>query len=205
MNERNIKMKTKIYIIICFLFWSTVMLNAQQDKERYKDNPPAENSSEKGITTNPPKANINSIMDHFFPPEMVMKRQKAINLTEQQQATIKEEMKKTLAKFTDLEWERNAAEESMLAAAKENPVDEKKTLAEFGKLLAVEDSIKKAHLEMLIRVRNILTTEQQAKLFEDRKVKELRDNKPEPRDESKPRDNPRENQKDDKPPRDKRK
>jgi Spy/CpxP family protein refolding chaperone len=49
------------------------------------------------------------------------------------------------------------------------PIDEAKVLEQADKVMAVERDVKKMHLSMLIRIKNLLTAEQIAKLQEIRR------------------------------------
>lgn len=75
-------------------------------------------------------------------------------------------MQKAVARFTDLQWQQSAQVETLEALCGKQPVDEKAVLAQFDKLLALESEIKRLHLASLIRVKNILTPEQQTRLRE---------------------------------------
>ena len=98
-----------------------------------------------------------------------MQNQKAIGLTSDQESAIRTEMQKTMAQFTDLQWQQSAEAETMNALMKQDRVDEKQTLAQLEKLLAIENNVKRLHMAMLIKVKNILTPEQQTKLRELKK------------------------------------
>ena len=104
--------------------------------------------------------------ENFFPPELVMQNQKAIGLKEDQQATIRKEMKETMANFTDLQWQQSAESETMASLVKQERPDEKQVLAQFDKLMKIENDIKRMHIAMLVKVKNVLTPEQQAQLRE---------------------------------------
>jgi Spy/CpxP family protein refolding chaperone len=104
--------------------------------------------------------------ENFFPAELVMRNQQAIGLREDQQEAIRAEMQKSMARFTDLKWQQSALVETLDALAGKQPVDEKAMLAQFDKLLSLESETKRLHLATLIRVKNILSPEQQAKLRE---------------------------------------
>jgi Spy/CpxP family protein refolding chaperone len=107
-----------------------------------------------------------AMMDNFFPPELVMRHQKDIALTADQQAAIRAEMRKTMPKFMELQWQQSDEEEAMQALLKQDHPDEKQVLAQLDKLLAVENDLKRMQLGNLVRIKNILTPEQQAKLTE---------------------------------------
>ncbi len=112
----------------------------------------------------PPQGDL--IAQNFFPPELVMQHQKAINLSADQQQAIRAEMGKVMTQFTDLQWQQSAEQETMTSLLKQPTVDEKQTLAELDKLLSIENEIKRLHLGSMIRIKNILTADQQAKLRE---------------------------------------
>ena len=107
--------------------------------------------------------------ENFFPPELIMQNQKALNLTADQQAAIRAEMQKTMAKFTDLQWQQSAEGETLDGLLKQERVDEKAALAQLDKLLAIEGDVKRLHFGTMVRVKNLLTTEQQAQLRELKK------------------------------------
>ena len=104
------------------------------------------------------------MMENFFPPELIMQNQKAVGLKEDQQKAIRQEMTKSLEQFTDLQWQQSAATENLMALLKQEQVDEKQALSELDKQLNIENQIKHMQLEMLIKVKNLLTQEQQQKL-----------------------------------------
>lgn len=107
--------------------------------------------------------------ENFFPPELIMQNQKALNLSTDQQTAIRAEMQKTMAKFTDLQWQQSAESEALEALLKQERVDEKAALAQLDKLLAIENDVKRLHFGAMVRMKNILTTEQQAQLRELKK------------------------------------
>jgi|WetSurMetagenome_2_1015567.scaffolds.fasta_scaffold27963_4 Spy/CpxP family protein refolding chaperone len=104
--------------------------------------------------------------ENLFSPDLVMQNQKALNLTESQQSAIRAEMQKTMATFTDLKWQESAASEALDAALKVERPDEKQALALFDKVLAAEDAVKRLQFGMLVRVKNLLTPQQQTLLKE---------------------------------------
>jgi len=107
--------------------------------------------------------------ENFFPPEMVMRNQKAISLTPDQQTAIRLEMQKMVSQFTDLQWKLSAEEETLATLLKAERPDEKQVLAQLDAVLAIENGIKRSHLAALVRIKNALTADQQAKLTELKK------------------------------------
>jgi Spy/CpxP family protein refolding chaperone len=104
------------------------------------------------------------IMDTLFPPELVMAHQKAIGLDDAQKNDIRGELLKAQTRFTDLQWQLQDAMESLTALLRKNPADEGQVLAQLDKVLAAERELKRTQFGLLVRIRNRLTPEQQARL-----------------------------------------
>jgi Spy/CpxP family protein refolding chaperone len=113
----------------------------------------------------PPAQVSGDILDeNFFPPELIMQHQKALGLTADQQATIRAEMSKMMARFTDLQWQQSAETETMASLVIQERPDEKEVLGQLDKLLSIETLMKRLRVEVLVRIKNTLTPEQQAQL-----------------------------------------
>ena len=54
----------------------------------------------------------------------------------------------------------------MTLLLREKPVDEAKVLGQVDRILALEKEIKKTQISLLVRIKNLLTAAQQAKLTE---------------------------------------
>lgn len=106
------------------------------------------------------------LKDHFFPPELIMRNQESLGLTDEQKASICEIMKKSVSDFTDLQWQESGEQEKMSSLLKEDRIDEGETLDQLDKLLGIENQMKKLHMGTMIRVLNILSPEQKSKLNE---------------------------------------
>jgi Spy/CpxP family protein refolding chaperone len=104
------------------------------------------------------------IEQNFFTPEHIMQHQNAIGLSADQQTAIRAEMKKILAQFTDLQWQESAETEALANLVKQDRPDEKHVLTQLDKVLIIEDEIKRQRTGLLVRIKNILTPEQQAQL-----------------------------------------
>ena len=102
--------------------------------------------------------------ENFFTPEMVMQNQLTLKLSEDQKSSIRKIMKDSMVAFTDLQWQQGIEQESMSSLLKQEKVDEAKAVAQLEKLLVIENEIKKLHLSSLIKVKNLLTSDQQATL-----------------------------------------
>ncbi len=102
---------------------------------------------------------------NLFPPELIMQHQQALGLNEEQKGLIKSEVRKTQTQLTDLQWGLHDEVEKLASLVKQNQVDEGQTLTQLDKVLGIEREIKRAHIGLLIRIKNRLTPEQQARLL----------------------------------------
>jgi len=107
--------------------------------------------------------------NNLFPPELIMQNQQALNLSEEQQAFFKTELREAQKRFVDLQWKLEDETEKLIALVKQRQVDEAQTLAQLDKLLNAERDIKHAQIALLVRLKNKLTAEQQEKLMELRR------------------------------------
>ena len=74
-----------------------------------------------------------------------------------------------MPRFTELQWQLSAEEETLESLARADAPDEKQILAQFDKLMLVESELKRVRFALLVRLRAILTPEQQKKLEEVKK------------------------------------
>lgn len=103
---------------------------------------------------------------NLFPPELIMQHQQTLGLSEEQKGFLKAETRKLQTRLTELQWDLQEEVEKLAALMKQDQVDEAQTLTQLDKVLSLEREIKRAHIGLLIRVKNKLTPEQQAKLRE---------------------------------------
>ena len=68
-----------------------------------------------------------------------------------------------------LQWQLDAEKEKLVKLLDADKVDEAKATDQAGHVMDYENRIKSAHLAMLIRVKNLLTPDQQKKLRDLRK------------------------------------
>ncbi|MBI2620236.1 MAG: periplasmic heavy metal sensor [Ignavibacteriales bacterium] len=122
-----------------------------------------------GIAQPPSPPHDDPLAEHLFPPEMLMQHQKAIGLTEEQRTFVKTEMQKTQGRFMDLQWQLQSEMESMASLLKEDKAEEQRVLSQLEKILGLERDMKRAQLGLILRIKNQLSSEQQARL---RKIRE---------------------------------
>lgn len=103
---------------------------------------------------------------NLFPPEFIMQHQQALGLGEEQVSFLKADLLKTQTRLTELQWALQGEVEKLAALIKQDQLDEAQALSQLDKVLAVEREIKRTHIGLLIRIKNKLTSEQQARLRE---------------------------------------
>jgi Spy/CpxP family protein refolding chaperone len=87
-----------------------------------------------------------------------------IGLTPNQKEQISEQVRETQKELVDVQWKLGEASNELETLLEAEKIDERATMAEAKKVMAIEQEVKERHLRMLIRIRNVLTPEQQAKL-----------------------------------------
>src|SRR5262249_49978990 len=108
--------------------------------------------------------------ENFFPPELVIAHQQEIGLSDEQREYFKAESRKAQLRFTELQWQLLDDSEKLASLVKQDHVDEQQTLAAVDKILDVEREIKKLQSSLVVRIKNKLTPDQQAKLMEIRRA-----------------------------------
>lgn len=104
------------------------------------------------------------IVENLFPPELVLSNQKAIGLEEVQKNFVRSEVLKAQGRFTELQFQLQDAMETLVGLLKQNPVDEAQVLAQLEKVLSAEREVKRTQIALMVRIKNKLTAEQQARL-----------------------------------------
>ncbi|OJJ17445.1 hypothetical protein BKI52_26600 [marine bacterium AO1-C] len=104
------------------------------------------------------------MMGDFFPPEMVMRYQQKIGLSNDQQKYISVEMQQAQTIFTELQWTLHREMEKMNQITNQENVKEKEAIAQLEKILNLEKQIKRQQLMLMIRIKNKLTNQQKAAL-----------------------------------------
>jgi Spy/CpxP family protein refolding chaperone len=105
-----------------------------------------------------------SLEQHVFTPEAVMRAADHIDLTSDQQAAITEIIRDFQRKELELEWEMQDENQRLVELMRTARVDETAALAQAATVMAVETRVKQAHLSMLVQIKNLLNEEQQEEL-----------------------------------------
>jgi len=104
------------------------------------------------------------IKGKLFPPELIMRNQAKLNLTEKQRAAIKNELKSFQSRLAEVQWDMLEASTGLDTAIDVLPVNRDAVLQQVERVLLAENRVKLLHLEMLIAIKNALDAEQVAYL-----------------------------------------
>ena len=107
-----------------------------------------------------------AFLEQLFVPALVMAHQHEIELTAAQRDAITKDMSETQKKVLELRWGLDEKSEELEKILTADKIDESAALARAAAVLDVEREIKQTHLGLLIRIKNVLTPAQRAKLRE---------------------------------------
>lgn len=151
--------------ILSVLALSSALVTAQEPGRRDGDRPrPPEQRD--GERPRPFMRGPDPMMQNLFPPPLIMEAGEKLGLTEQQRDALRNEMEKSRDKFEPAQQKLREEMEKLGQLLKEPRVDEEKAIAQLDKVLVAEAEIKMAQLGLNIRIKNLLTPEQQEKLRE---------------------------------------
>lgn len=114
--------------------------------------------------TAPPPADPVAVQ--LFPPDLVMRHQREIALSDEQRTAIQRDVERTQQDMGRLAWDLAAARERLVAALAGASVDERRALELANAVMELETRVKRTHLTLLIRIKNQLRSEQQQRLRE---------------------------------------
>jgi Spy/CpxP family protein refolding chaperone len=100
----------------------------------------------------------------LFPPELIMQHRRAIGLTDEQRDAISQLIGDLQGRVIRLQWDLLDEIQRLTEITSGTRVDLDRSLDQIGNVLDTESEIKQAHLEMLVRIKNLLSAEQQATL-----------------------------------------
>jgi Spy/CpxP family protein refolding chaperone len=101
---------------------------------------------------------------HLFPPELVMKYQQKIALRPEQRTAITAAIQQVQSKIVEHQWRMQEEAQRLGELLQATPVNESVVLAQVDRVLGIERDVKRAHMTLLVRIKNTLTREQQAML-----------------------------------------
>jgi Spy/CpxP family protein refolding chaperone len=109
------------------------------------------------------------LADSLFPPELVMQFQAEIGLTAEQRDSLQAEMEKAGPRFEDLHRRLQEEAEKLGQLLRKERVDQAAALSQLDKVHDLQREIQRAHLALVIGLKNQLTSEQQSRLVDLRR------------------------------------
>ena len=99
----------------------------------------------------------------LFPPDLILSNQIALGLTDDQTAAIKKMINETHQKVIDAQTSLQRTTEQLHTELSATKINEAAALSFATQAMDLEQQIKTAHMTLLIRIKNMLTPEQQTK------------------------------------------
>jgi Spy/CpxP family protein refolding chaperone len=116
-----------------------------------------------------PGAGGDPIARLLYPPEALLGHAQELGLDDAQKKAIRSEVVTAQKQFLDAQLNMQEASEELQRNLQERPVNEAKALAAADQVMGFERTVKRAHLSLLIRLKNRLTPAQLAKMAEIQK------------------------------------
>ncbi|HET8946545.1 MAG TPA: periplasmic heavy metal sensor [Candidatus Polarisedimenticolia bacterium] len=105
-----------------------------------------------------------ALMGELFPPELVMRHQQEIGLTDDQKSRLVQAMQDLQTDLVPLQFDMGDATARLREALAQPRIDEQKAGDLADRLMSLETKIKRRHLTTMIRMKNVLTPDQQDRL-----------------------------------------
>jgi Spy/CpxP family protein refolding chaperone len=100
----------------------------------------------------------------LFGPELVLKHQGKLKLTEKQRDAIGAELKRVQAQAAESDWTLMSEASGLQELIDQHPVDSKAVMTSVDRIFTAENRKKRLFVEMLVNIKNLLTDEQVAYL-----------------------------------------
>lgn len=100
----------------------------------------------------------------LYTPELIMQHRRAISLTDEQRDAVSSMIQELQGRVVSLQWELLDEVQSLSEVLRGARVDLDRAQDVMGRVMGKEEEIKRAHLELLVRIKNLLTPDQQAAL-----------------------------------------
>lgn len=104
------------------------------------------------------------LAQHLFPPELIMRHQQDIGLSAEQRATITRAIQDFQTRTVEFQWRMEAETQKLGEMLSKPASDQTAVLQQLDQVLNIEREVKRAHIGLLVLIKNALTAEQQAKL-----------------------------------------
>ncbi len=105
-----------------------------------------------------------AFIENVFPPSLIMRHETEIGLTDAQRDAITKQMEDAQKSLVSLQWDVEQESQKLGKLLEPPHIDDAAALAQLDQVMKAEERLKKTHLTLLIRIKNILTPAQQEKL-----------------------------------------
>ena len=102
----------------------------------------------------------------FFSPQLIMRNQQEINLTDAQRETIQKLTAELHSNHSTMRWDLQNELQTLKDMIDSNEVDITEANAQLEKVLAMENDMKRSAFEVMMKIKNELSEEQIDKLSE---------------------------------------
>jgi len=96
----------------------------------------------------------------LFPPNVILEHQEALQLSKEQFTKIRAAVVEVQAGVAEHEWDMREAYQALMQELDKAPIDEVRVLEQATVALKAENQVKKKQMAMLVRLKNLLTSEQ---------------------------------------------
>jgi Spy/CpxP family protein refolding chaperone len=117
-----------------------------------------------------PGPNADPVGEQIFPPELILQYQMAINLTDTQRDALVAEVKGVQGTLFERQADLQRRVEVLIGLLKPDRVNEQQVLAQLDEVLTAEREIKRQHISLAVRLKNLLTPSQMRQLRELRRM-----------------------------------
>ncbi len=93
-------------------------------------------------------------------PDLIMRHQRALQLTEEQKEFMIGEVQRAQSEFTSLQWKLQGSVEKLATLMRDPETNDDELLAQLDQVLDLERKIKRAQLILAVRIKRKLTKEQ---------------------------------------------
>lgn len=113
-----------------------------------------------------PKAGDDPLARVLFDPQLVLKHAQDLGLQPAQRSTIVNAIKEAQGDILDIQLQMAERHQELIKAVESTRIDEASAVSLAEKVLGLERDMKRKQLQLLIRIKNALTREQQDRLQE---------------------------------------
>jgi hypothetical protein len=117
-------------------------------------------SAPHGVVSGFAASSSGMMFGQLFPPSQIMRQQEKLNLSNKQIESIKKEMRAFQSGIVDIQWDLNSGQAKLNKELDKDSIDLEKTLSLMDSVLESEGKLKKSHMGLLIKIRNVLNEEQ---------------------------------------------